>query len=131
VSSLQIDAQVLTANASELFLNGVPVATIGNISNVSDWALYPALANINANNFAIQNLSGLQLDGEQISALGNTILVNGTNPVSNWSAYSALTNVNLGNNAISNVSGFQLDGQAISSDGLFVLVNGSNGVERW
>ena len=37
VSSLQIDAQVLTANASSLFLNGVPVATISGISNVSDW----------------------------------------------------------------------------------------------
>jgi len=128
---LEIDEQVLTANASSLFLNGVPVATISNISNVSDWALYPALANINANNFAIQNLSGLELDGNQVSTLGDTILVNGLNPVSNWSAYSALTNVNLSNFAISNVSGFQLDGQAISTDGLFVLVNGSNGVERW
>jgi hypothetical protein len=131
ISSLQIDAQVLTANASELFLNGVPIATIPDISNVADWALYPALANIDANNFAISNVSGFELDGNQVSTLGDTILINGLNPVSNWSSYTAGTNVNMGGNGISNVSGFQLDGQAISTDGLFVLVNGSNGVERW
>jgi len=131
VSSLQIDAQVLTANASELFLNGVPIATISDISNVSDWALYPSLANINANNFAISNVSGFELDGNQVSTLGDTILVNGLNPVSNWSSYTAGTNVNLGGNGISNVSGFQLDGAAISTDGLFVYVDGQNPVERW
>jgi hypothetical protein len=128
---LEIDEQVLTADASDLLLNGIPIATITSISNVADWALFQAISNVNMSNFAIQNLSGLELDGNQVSTLGDTILVNGKNQTSNWSSYTANTNVNLSNFAISNVSGFQLDGTAISTDGLFIYANGSNGVERW
>jgi len=131
VSSLQLDGAVLTANASDLYLNGVPIATTSNISNVADWSLYQAISNINANNYAIMNVSGFELDGQAISAVGDTILVNGKNQTSNWSSYTANTNVNLGGNGISNVSGFQLNGAAISTDGLFVYVDGQNPVQRW
>jgi len=128
VSSLQIDAQVLTANASELFLNNVPIATISDISNVSDWALYPALANINANNFAISNVSGFELDGEQVTAFGNTILINGMNPTSNWSAYQANHNVDIAGYNIFNTPSISISGNtqnvALTASGTQLLVDG-------
>ena len=129
ISSLQIDAQILTANASDLFLNGVPVATIPDISNVSDWSLYPALSNIDANNFAISNVSGFELDGNQVSTLGNTILVNGLNPVSNWSSYQASTNVDMAGFSISNTPTISISGNtqnvALTASGTQLLVDGS------
>ena len=129
VSSLQIDAQVLTANASSLFINGVAVATIPDISNVEDWAFYPSLANIDANNFAISNVSGFELDGNQVSTLGNTILVNGLNPTSNWSSYTAGTNVNMGGLSISNVFRVSISGTTqdvvLTASGTQLLVDGS------
>jgi hypothetical protein len=131
ISSLQLDDQVLTALSGELLLNGVPIATIPDISNVEDWALYPALSNIDVSNFAISNVSGFELDGQQISAVGDTLLVNGSNPVSNWWSYNAGGSVNLSGNSITNVSSLQLDGATITTDGLFVYVEGSNGVEQW
>ena len=101
-SRIEIDEQVLTADASDLLLNGIPIATITSISNVADWALFPAISNVNVSNFALQNVSGFQLDGNQVSTLGNTILVNGFNPVSNWAAYQA--------NASLDMAGFPIFG---------------------
>jgi len=112
VSSLQIDAQILTANASSLFLNGVAVATISNISNVSDWALYPALANVNLSNFALQNVSGLQLDGQAISSDGLFVLVNGSNGVERWAQFPAAFNVDMSGHDIINVD--QIDASGVS-----------------
>ena len=49
ISSLQIDAQILTADASDLFLNGIAVATVTDISNVADWSLFPAISDVQMN----------------------------------------------------------------------------------
>jgi hypothetical protein len=95
--------QVLARNAG----TGEIIQTLIDASSgfvESDWALYPAVTNVNVSGFAISNVSGLQLDGNQVSTLGNTILINGINPVSNWSAYQANHNLDMAGFNITNVS---------------------------
>ena len=59
ISSLQIDAQILTADASDLFLNGIAVATVTDISNVADWSLFPAISDVQMNTHnIISEISG-------------------------------------------------------------------------
>jgi hypothetical protein len=43
---LQLDNAFLTANGSELLLNGIPIATTSNISSLADWSLDPAISTI-------------------------------------------------------------------------------------
>jgi hypothetical protein len=45
---LTLDNQVLTADATSLLLNGIPLVTTANISSLSDWALDPAVSTIQA-----------------------------------------------------------------------------------
>ena len=45
---LTLDNQVLTANSTDLLLNGIPLVTTANISSLSDWALDPAVSTIQA-----------------------------------------------------------------------------------
>ncbi len=47
---LDLDGQVLTANPTELLLNGIPLATTANLSSLTEWAFDPAISSINANN---------------------------------------------------------------------------------
>jgi hypothetical protein len=126
--ALDLDGQILTADPSDLLLNGVPVATIPDISNVSDWSLYPQIANVDANNFAISNVSGFELDGQQISAVGNTILVNGQNQTSNWANYNGTANVNMSGFAISNTPTVSISGNTqnvvLTASGTNLLVDG-------
>jgi len=44
-----LDNQVLTANATELLLNGNPLVTANQISSIADWAKDPAISTIQAN----------------------------------------------------------------------------------
>lgn len=128
---ITLDNQTLNANATDLLLNGIPIATTSNISSVSDWALDPAVSTIQCDNndiaqfrFAygssISTTSGvfstLTVNTGNISTL-NLSSINGYVPdnVANWANYTAVTNVNLGNhgiNAQGNTFGFpnsQLD----------------------
>ena len=45
-SYLNIDGQVLTADPTDLLLNGVPIATISALPNIEEWANYDALNNV-------------------------------------------------------------------------------------
>lgn len=44
--TLQLDNQILTANATDLLLNGVPIATVDNISSLADWSFFPAVSTV-------------------------------------------------------------------------------------
>lgn len=46
-SGINLDGQELTANAQDLLLNGVPIATTANLSSIQDWAFFPAVSTIN------------------------------------------------------------------------------------
>jgi len=50
---------VLTGANASLYINGILVTDASNASNVSQWADFPAIANINANNKNIVNLTSL------------------------------------------------------------------------
>jgi len=45
-----LDTQVLTADATSLLLNGVPLVTTENLSSIQDWSFEPAISTIQANN---------------------------------------------------------------------------------
>ena len=131
ILSLQIDAQVLTANASSLFLNGVAIATIPDISNVEDWALYPALANVDMSGF---NLSGagagsftsLTINGVPVSA----------GSASNWATFGAVTDINVSGNAINAAASVQVGNRTLTTaagtaNAPYLLLNGSNILSNW
>jgi len=127
-SSLQIDDQVLTALSGELLLNGVPIATISGISNVSDWALYPAIANVNISNFAIQNASGITTT--TLSA--GSVNVNGLPVVTTPST----TDINLSGNNITNAASVQIGTRTLTTTAgtaaaPYLLLNGSNVLSNW
>ena len=64
---LDLDGQVLTANPTELLLNGIPLATTANISSLQDWALDPAISSINADGNDVLNANYLY--GSNVSTI--------------------------------------------------------------
>ena len=56
---LTIDNQQLTANATSLLLNGVPLVTTANLSSIQDWSLYPQISTVNGCNKSTIGLSYL------------------------------------------------------------------------
>jgi hypothetical protein len=106
VATIDLDGQLLTANASDLLLNGVPVATISQLSNVADWSIYPAiLAGVDMANLPISNASTIELNSRTVTTgLGNTILINGTDPVASWANYMAISSFSMNNYDIVNIS---------------------------
>lgn len=46
-SGINLDGQEITANATDLLLNGVPIATTANLSSIQDWAFFPSVSTIN------------------------------------------------------------------------------------
>jgi len=56
---LTIDNQKLTANNTSLLLNGVPIATIANLSSIADWSIYPQTSTVQGNKQSTIGLSYL------------------------------------------------------------------------
>ena len=56
---LTLDTQVLTANATQLLLNGIPLATISNLSSLSQWSLDPAISDVQIAGYNICNANGI------------------------------------------------------------------------
>jgi hypothetical protein len=50
-SKIELDGQVVTADATDLLLNGIPVATISSLSSIADWALDPAISSVQMSGF--------------------------------------------------------------------------------
>lgn len=86
--TLQLDAQVLTANSTDLFLNGIPLVTTENISSLQDWALDPAISTLQMNGNNILNASTISC----ITLVANQGIV--------------ATNLNVGNGIFSNLVAF-------------------------
>ena len=57
---LTIDNQQLTANATSLLLNGIPLVTTANLSSIQDWAIYPQVSTVQGNNKSTIGLSYLE-----------------------------------------------------------------------
>ena len=128
---LEIDGQFLDASPTDLLLNGVPIATINNLSDIADWSIYPSLSGgVDMATFSIRNISGLAFTGGNVlRAAGNRVLVNGQDVVRLWSQYPALGSVNMGGHFISNVgSGL---GTIKTGNDNNILVNDTDVVTKW
>lgn len=86
-TELTLDSQTLNATPTELLLNGIPVATLSNLSSIADWALDPAISTVNMlgnniiscgtivsqsgmfNNLMVQNLFALSTYVSTVSSL--------------------------------------------------------------
>jgi hypothetical protein len=93
---IQIDQQTLTADPSQLFLNGVAIATISDLTNIEDWAFYPALADVNLRGFNIVSISAGVSPFDPSESYDMTIetkslVISNTDGTSN---YSTLTVIN-------------------------------------
>ena len=130
ISSLQIDAQILTADASDLLLNGIPIATITNISNVADWAMFPAVANVAMNGFELSGAGAGSFTSLSVSGVPTI------GSASQWATFGAVTDINVSGNAVNNAASVQVGGrtlttQAGTASAPYLLINGSNVLSNW
>ena len=73
-TALYLDAQVITANATELLLNGIPIATASNISSLADWSLYPVLpGGLNGGGANMSNINNITANSITTS---NLVVIN-------------------------------------------------------
>jgi hypothetical protein len=56
---INLDSNALTASNGDLYINGILVATPGDITSIDKWANYPAIANIDANYSTIKNVQAI------------------------------------------------------------------------
>jgi hypothetical protein len=128
---LEIDGQFLDATPTDLLLNGVPIATINNLSDIADWSLYASLSGgVDMATYSIRNISGLIFTGgNTLRAAGGKALVNGLDVVRLWSQCNALGDVNMGGHSFSNVG----KGLGTMKTGLDdnILVNEIDVVTKW
>jgi len=97
VTYLDLDGQVLTANATALLLNGIPIATASNISSLADWSLYPVLpSGFNGGNAAMSNIQSIQsFSGMFQSLMTNVLTVNTLVAQSTIQNFSTITTVDV------------------------------------
>lgn len=76
-SLIDLDGQVLTANPTELLLNGTPIATLSNLSSLADWALEKAISSINADGNDLLNVNNIStVNVKATNIFTNTIFAN-------------------------------------------------------
>ena len=102
---IQIDQQILTADPSQLFLNGVAIATISDITNIEDWAFYPALADVNMKGFNIVSISaGGPFDPSEsldMTIETKSLVISNTDGTSNFSTLTVINGLLNQNNIAS------------------------------
>jgi len=89
LTALDIDSQILTADATTLFLNGVPLVTEASVSSLTQWALDPAISTIQGNN---NDLTGIRA-GYFSSITANGIETNTLTAISTIQSFDYLSTV--------------------------------------
>lgn len=80
---IYMDASNILSNVgSNLYFNGNLLADAGALPNIGDWALYPALSNINLNGYSISNSIGYSGTGN-VTTTGTVSGATGTFPTVN------------------------------------------------
>jgi len=85
-------SHILETIGGNLFFDTELLAKAGDIQNIADWSLYPALSTVNYNNEAIVGVS--TINTQPLSYY----------TVSNWSQYPSISTINVASNNIINVS---------------------------
>ena len=132
-NTLDLQGQLLTANPTELLLNGVPIATTSTLaSTITQWSLYPAISTVymsNNNLYDVKNITSFQINtgfGLFSTITTSTIAANGV--TSGLGAFSTLTTSSLvANNVSSLVGNFSsVNATNVSTSALTVSsINGS------
>jgi hypothetical protein len=95
VRGIDVDGQILTANAEELLLNGIPIATTSNISSLADWSLYPMIQTLDGQNNSISSINTIDaLTGNFTtlnSMMGNYSSITANSVTSMMGNYSSIT----------------------------------------
>jgi len=112
-------AHELRSITGDLYFDNELLAKAGDIQNVADWALYPALAAVDMDGFALNNVQSLELDtsgGSSVtltSSAAGKVLANGvplatqadvSGAVAQWSSFPALTSVDLSGETLVNAA---------------------------
>lgn len=106
-SVIDLDGQLLTANPTELLLNGVPVATQSSLSTLADWSLDPAISSVN---MALNDL--LSTNRGFFSSI---TAVNGVFQDISTITFTALSSVTV----VSTISSLVLEGNLIQTSTLY------------
>ena len=69
-NTLYVNFQQLTADADQLFLNGVPIATTANLSSIQDWSIYAQISTLDGNGQDIKGTNLLQAKTIGVSTMG-------------------------------------------------------------
>ena len=69
-TKLFVNFQELTADADQLFLNGVPLATTSDLSNIEDWSIYAQISTLDGNGQDIRATNFLEASRISVSTLG-------------------------------------------------------------
>ncbi len=115
---ISLDQAFLTANNTELLLNGIPLATTSNLSSLSDWALDPAISTIDANLNDIINVKNIYAS----DFIGNLLNINQAF-ISDLTVYQQTTEnfastITLDGRTI-NCSTINVNDTVVSDDGIF------------
>jgi hypothetical protein len=100
---------------NDLYFDNELLARAGDISNVADWYLYPALSNVE-----LDTSVGILFDGSLLTKTASGLSYNGQLLGANWSSFPALSNVSMG------VYGINFSGGLLNSSGSSLFFNGSN-----
>ena len=128
---IDLDNQILTADVTNLLLNGIPIATVSQLSNVADWAAYNAISTVNMGNFGIINASTIQVNSNVLNTTTSTITVNGFNPVVAWANKPAVSTLDAGGHGIINASTIQVNSNVLNTTASTITVNGHDPVTAW
>ena len=125
VIQIDLDGQILTADANDLLLNGIPIATTSQLSNIADWSLYEAISTVRMNNENLSNVNNvyfqvgatdsiLQLQantaGTVLSVNGQPLTAGNAGNAANWSQYPAGQDVNIAQYNLTNVKNISSTG---------------------
>lgn len=126
-------SQILQGIGTDLFYDGQLIAKANDIQNISDWALYPAIGDVDVNGKSLNLVEqitdvsgGFGTVGQVLSSTGSQIAW--TTPsagnANQWATFPAVQNVDVSGQSLNRVAqltdvsgGFGTAGQLLSSDG--------------
>lgn len=123
--------QVLQAIGGDLYFNAELLAKAGDIQNIADWSLYPALQNVNMNDCNLSNASNIIVNGD---LSGATLHVQGSATIANLTTVGSLSAkggitaggpLDMANSSITRASGLGLSSAALPPYGLLTSPDGS------